>query len=188
MPFPVVIALLAVAIVLLAAIYFATVGKRNSGSSGGKRKQKDRNTTLRDANRRLASNPRDHEALRTIADIYYDEETWDKAMKTYGILMNLAASNTEIEEWEVTARYGMAALRLKNVEEAYKSLMVARTMKDDSFEINYNLGYLEYRRGNIERAVQLLRHVMRAPDGEREGGRGGGRGSGRGAAGGGAHC
>lgn len=159
MPFSVIIALLVVAIVVLAAGFFVVMGRRSSSSSR-KPKQKDRSTALKDANRRLASNPRDHEALRTIADIYYDEETWDKAMKTYGILMNLAASNQEIVEWEVTARYGMAAIQLKQIEEAYKALMVARTLKEDSFEINYNLGYLEYRRSNLERAVQLLRHAQ----------------------------
>lgn len=161
MPFPVVVALLAVVIALLAAVYIAAVGRRNS-SPQSKSRSKDRNTLLKEANRRLASNPRDVGALRTIADIYYDESTWDKAMKTYGILMNLAASNPEVEEWEVTARYGMAALQLKQLDEAYKSLMVARTMKEDSFEINYNLGYLEYRRGNFERAAQLLRHAEEA--------------------------
>lgn len=161
MPFPVVVALLAVTIIVLTSVYLLSIGKRNAASKGSTKK-KDRNTTLRDANKRLASNPRDHNALRTIADLYFDEATWDKAMKTYGILMNLAASNSEIEEWEVTARYGLSALKLKNYEEAYKSLMVARTMKEDSFEVNHNLGYLEYRRGNLEKAVQLLRHAEEA--------------------------
>lgn len=158
MPFPVIAALLAITIIILISVYFSTVGKRSSKSKGSTKK-KDRNTLLREANKRLASNPRDHNALKTIADLYYDEETWDKAMKTYGILMNLAPSNSEIEEWEVTARYGLSALKLKNIEEAYKALMMARTIKEDSFEINHNLGYLEYRRGNLEKAVQLLRHA-----------------------------
>ncbi|HKK48648.1 MAG TPA: tetratricopeptide repeat protein [Alkalispirochaeta sp.] len=161
MPFPVVAALLAVTIVILTSGYLLIVGKRNA-SPKQSAKKKDRNTILREANKRLASNPRDHNALRTIADLYYDEETWDKAMKTYGILMNLAASNSEVEEWEATARYGLSALKLKNYDEAYKSLMMARTMKEDSFEINHNLGYLEYRRGNLEKAAQLLRHAEEA--------------------------
>ncbi|MEX2443210.1 MAG: tetratricopeptide repeat protein [Alkalispirochaeta sp.] len=161
MPFPVVVALLAITIIILIWVYLTTIGKRESKSKASAKK-KDRNTRLREANRRLASNPRDHNALRTIADLYYDEETWDKAMKTYGILMNLSASNPEIEEWEVTARYGLAALKLKNFDEAYKSLLVARTIKEDSFEINHNLGYLEYRRGNLEKSVQLLQYAEEA--------------------------
>jgi tetratricopeptide (TPR) repeat protein len=155
----VIIVLLAIAVSILAAVIFATMVRRGRRSSGQPR-QKDRTSTLRDANRRLASNPRDHEALRTIADLYFAEKTWEKAMKTYGILMNLAASNKDIVEWEVTARYGLAALQLKNIPEAYKALAVARTLNEDAFDVNYNLGYLEYRRGNLEKAVMLLRHAQ----------------------------
>jgi tetratricopeptide (TPR) repeat protein len=160
MPFPVIIALLAIAVLLLLVVMFALIRRSSGGKTKadhGNGKRKDRNAILKDANRRLASNPRDHNALRTIADLYYQEETWDKAMKTYGILMNLAPSNSDIDEAYVTARYGLAALQLKNYDEAYKSLAVARTLDENSFEINYNLGYLEYRRGNLEKAVQMLR-------------------------------
>lgn len=157
MSFTAVIVLLVIAILILVVGYFAIAGARSRRETKRSAPRKDRNTLLKEANRQLANNPRDHKALQTIADVYYEEQTWDKAMKTYGILMNMSASNSEIVEWEVTARYGLCALQLKNYEEAYKSLMIARTLNEEPFEVNYNLGYLEYRRGNLERAAQLLR-------------------------------
>lgn len=162
MPFSVILAILVVVIALLGIIYWTTLGKKDrSGKTKTKAPQrKDRNTVLKEANRQLAANPRDHRALSQIADLYYDEKTWDKAMKTYGILINLAASNSDVDECFVTTRYGLSALQLKQFEEAYKSLMVARTIDEQSFEVNYNLGYLEYRRGNLERAVQLLKSAQ----------------------------
>jgi hypothetical protein len=39
-------------------------------------------------------------------------------------------------------------MKLKKYDEAYKSLLIARSMKPDVFEINYNLGYLEYQKKN----------------------------------------
>jgi tetratricopeptide (TPR) repeat protein len=158
MPFPLIITVLVLLISLLGLIYMRTMGKRDRPDKKQKAPQwKDRNTILKEANKQLASNPRDHRALQQIADLYYDEQTWDKAMKTYSILMNLSASNQDIDECFVTTRYGLSALQLKQYDEAYKSLMVARTIDEQSFEVNFNLGYLEYRRGNLERSVQLLK-------------------------------
>lgn len=160
MPLPVLAALLVFIIVVLGV--FIVVGLRRSSSGKKSRKSKthkDRATILKEANKTLASNPRDHRALRAIADLYYDEKTWEKAMKTYGILINLAATVPDVVEWEVTMRYALCAVQLKNYETAYKSLLVARTLNEESFEINHNLGFLEYKRGNAERAIQLLKQA-----------------------------
>lgn len=157
----IVIILLFFGVLVLALVSWIAFGR--SGEKEKKKKQpvrKDRAAVLKLANKQLASNPRDHNALLSMADVYFDDQAWEKAMKTYGILVGLCATNQEIEEWYVTMRYAIAALQLKKAGEAYKSLMVARTLKDDEFEINTNLGYLEYRRGNHERAVQLLNQAL----------------------------
>ncbi len=159
MPVVVIIVLLVVVVLGLLLMVGLVI---NRGQAKRRKKQpqrRDRETVIRQANRQLAGNPRDHRALLALADLYFEEQSWEKAMKTYGILVDQCATNSEIEEWQVSARFGIAALQLKHVEEAYKSLMVARTLKEDSFEINYNLGFLEYRRGNQERAVQLLKQA-----------------------------
>lgn len=160
MPLLVVIVLLLLGVVGLALLYWFVFAKSDKSSGKKKKKVRDRATMLKQANRQLAANPRDHEALLTLADAYFEDKEWDKALKTYGILVGLCATNNAIEEWYVSARYGIAALQLKNGEEAYKSLMVARTLKEDEFEINTNLGFLEHRRGNNERAAQLLGQAL----------------------------
>lgn len=159
MPLVVIIILLAITVAGLLVIFLAVAARHRKNQKGKARKpqRKDRDTIVRQANRQLASNPRDHRALLALADLYFEEQSWEKAMKTYGLLVDLCATNSEVEEWYVTARFGIAALQMKVIDEAYKSLMVARTLKEDSFDINYNLGYLEYRRGNQERAIQLLK-------------------------------
>lgn len=155
-PFAVVIGVLVFLIGVL-AIFFVRLRGRETKKKDRPAPKRDRNQILKDANRQLSQNPRDHHALRAIADLYYEERAWEKAMKTYGILINLCATQPEIEEWDVTMRYGLCALQLKQHDEAYKSLLVARGLNDSIFEVNYNLGYLEYRRGNLDRAIQLLR-------------------------------
>lgn len=161
MPWGVIIALLLVGVIVLGFVYWSVFGRSDSE---GRRKQKqprrrDRDAVLRDANRALANNPRDHRALRTLADIYYEDESWDKAAKTYGVLMDMSATVSDIDEYEVTLRYGLTCIQLKRYEDAYKSLVVARSLKEGSFELDWNLGYLEYRRNNTERAIRLLRNA-----------------------------
>ena len=163
MSFSVIIAVLVAMIISLSIGYWLFIGRREKRKHPARRK--DRNTILREANRQLAQNPRDHKALQALADLYYDEKTWDKALKTYGILMNLSATVNEIDEAEVTMRYGLAAMQLKNYDEAYKALTIARSLRAGSFEIDNNLGQLEYRRGNYEKAIGLLKPAFEAmPD------------------------
>ena len=120
----------------------------------------DRASIIKDANKRLSVNPRDSQALSALANIYFTEKTWDKALKTYGLLINLVATDKSIDEALATGRYGICALNLNDIPEAYKSLVLARTMTSDSHEVNYHLGYIEFRRGNVEKAVKLLSQAV----------------------------
>ena len=111
---------------------------------------------VREANRRLTQNPRDADALKSLGDIYYQEEDFEKSLKTFELLVDLCATNKELDEFEITMKYAISALRTKRLKEAYKSLLITRSMKQDVFEINYNLGYLEYARKNYEKSSALL--------------------------------
>ena len=152
----------ATVVLALAAIGFIVISVRRSRNGSASKRSRDREAVLREANKQLSQNPRDYKALLTIGDIHYEEKSWEKAMKTYGILMNMSASNPMIEEWMVTMRYGLCALNLNQPDEAYKSLLIARSLREDVFDINFNLGVLEYRRGNVEKATQLLNHARLA--------------------------
>ncbi len=145
-----------IAVLLVVAIFLFAFrrGDRDKGTHG--LRARDREAVVREANRRLAQNPKDPEALTILADLYYNEEAWEKAQKTYALLMNLCATNPELDEFSITLRYGLSAIQLNNLEEAYKGLVLARTLRTDVFELNYNLGYLEYRKRSYEKAVALL--------------------------------
>ena len=147
------VAVVAVAAILLYLVLNATKKKEKSDK---KPRARDRASVVREANRRLGQNPRDAEALKSLGDIYYQEEEFEKALKTFEALIDLCATNKEIDELEITTKYAISALRLKKHKEAYKSLVIARSMKSDVFEINYNLGYLEYLRKNYENSAALL--------------------------------
>jgi tetratricopeptide (TPR) repeat protein len=153
-----VIVLLGIAVLILFFVVFVMFRRRGTSSNKKKNSRtRDRQAAIREANKALAQNPKDHEALETLAGAYYDSQDWDKAMKTYGMLIDLSATVPEIDQHNANLRYGIAALKTGNYKDAYKALVVARSMNPDVFELNYNLGYIEYRRKNYEKAASLLR-------------------------------
>nr|AGS51794.1 TPR domain protein [uncultured bacterium contig00053] len=137
-------------------------------SLGGGKMSKDHDAAIKEANKRLAQNPNDPEALYVLATMYYEEQNWDKAMKTYETLIeNVSMSNIKgsDHQFEIYMRYGLAARKLNLLDQAYKGLSTARTQRQDNFEVNYELGALEFERKNYEKAVQLLSQA-RAKDPE----------------------
>ena len=154
-----------------AVVLFLIFGKKDAPKKDDKQKNKkkirgkDRNAIIKEANRRLSQNPKDSDALLALAELYYAEEIYDKSYRTYEQLVDACATNKNLDEFDITLKFGLSAIRLKQYEEAYKSLVIARSMNQESFEVNYNLGYLEYKRTAYEKAVTLLNQARRTkPD------------------------
>jgi tetratricopeptide (TPR) repeat protein len=135
------------------------LGRSKGGGAGGGKRTKGRDSIIKNANKRLSQNPRDPEGLMALGDLYYQEQAWDKAYTNYTTLVEMAGSSPAINEFEVNLRYATAALKLGFVAEAYKGFSTARSLKPDNFEVNYNLGNLEFQRKNYERAIQLLQQA-----------------------------
>jgi tetratricopeptide (TPR) repeat protein len=156
-----IIPILAAVVVLIIGVFLAITlaGRSRGGGTGKGKRAKGRDAILKEANRRLAQNPRDPEALLSLADIYFQEETWDRAFKSYEALIELAGVNPGLSEFDINLRYGISALKLGLLNEAYKGFAMARSIKQDNFEVNYNLGYLEFQKKNYEKAIQLLQQA-----------------------------
>jgi tetratricopeptide (TPR) repeat protein len=134
-------------------------GKPVGGNEGGGERSKNRDALLRAANKRLAQNPRDIQALMSLGALQYQGENWGEALKTYGLLLEVAAGRTDANFFEINLHYGIAALKNGMLDEAYKGLSAARSLKQDNFEVNFNLGILEFQRKAYEKSIQLLQQA-----------------------------
>ncbi|AHC13698.1 tetratricopeptide repeat protein [Salinispira pacifica] len=160
--FPLLIAGIAVLLLsLVAVMIFTRTGGDGEEKPAKKKKTKNRDQQIREANKRLASNPKDHEALSTIADIYFNDQEWEKAHRSYAMLIEMASSHPEIDEKTVNLRYALSAYHLGMMEEAYKGLLLARTFDSELFEINYHLGVIEYKRKNYEKSAGYLNNAVK---------------------------
>ncbi len=155
---PVVVVVIFLALVVIVGGALLSRGKTTSGGKKGKRiKAKDHAQVLKEANRRLAQNPKDPDALAALGEVYYGEQAWDKAFKAYEALLESAAGNPELDEFETNKRYGLCALKLGRLEDSYKGLVIAHAVNQGDFETNYNLGYLEFQKRQYEKAIFHLR-------------------------------
>lgn len=158
---PTIVVAVIVAIVAVLISFLITRGDGSKNKNKKKIRGKDRDGIIKHANRRLANNPKDTDALSTLADLYYTEGDMNKAMKTYKILMDMCATHTDLDEGLITLRYGLAALKMKEHESAYKALMVAKTMNQENFDLLFGLGYLEYIKKDYEKAAGFLLKATR---------------------------
>ncbi|HTH12853.1 MAG TPA: tetratricopeptide repeat protein [Spirochaetia bacterium] len=157
---PILLAVLAVLVVLIGGWYFMVAAPNSAKKKPAQGKVKDRATVLREATRKLASNPKDPDALMALADIYFNDNDFDKASKTYSILSAMTTSNPDLDAYLINLRSGLCALKLGQTEEAYKSLLVAKAVRGEAFEVNYNLGVIEYQKKAYEKAVSALRGAV----------------------------
>jgi tetratricopeptide (TPR) repeat protein len=149
--------LVIIIIIGISFILFLFISRGKKKNTKGKPKTKDRNAIVKEANRRLAQNPKDPGALLSLAELYFEDGKFEKAKKTYALLIDLVATNPDLDEFDITLKHALSAMKVKDYDAAYKSLVIARSLKQDSFEVNYNLGYIEYLRKNYEKAAALLR-------------------------------
>jgi tetratricopeptide (TPR) repeat protein len=154
-----------IAIALVVTVIFIITGKSKGGGAalGPVKRSKTNDAALKEANKRLAQNPNDPEALAILAGSYFDEGNWERAMKTYETLVEqISTSNQKgVDGFEIFLQYGISARKLNMLDQAYKGFSTARTFRQDNFEVNYELGALEFERKNYEKAVQLLQQARK---------------------------
>ncbi|MDR0554965.1 MAG: tetratricopeptide repeat protein [Treponema sp.] len=155
---PILAAVVGIGLVATVLMFVLGRSKGRAGSGSGK-PERSRDAALKDAGKRLNQNPKDPDALKAMGDIFFREETWDRAYKAYETLLEAGPSASA--EFEVNLRYGISALKLGMVNEAHKGLTAARNIKQDNFEVNFNLGALEFERKNYEKAIGLLQQAKR---------------------------
>jgi tetratricopeptide (TPR) repeat protein len=135
------------------------------GRFKGTKKIRGRDAIVREANKKLAQNPRDPEALLAMGDVYYQEKNWEPAFRTYETLSEMTSTYPTMDEFLINQRCGIAAINLNQLTEAHKALMTAMVINPDNFEVNYHLGNLEFQRKNYEKAIHYFQKArIRDPE------------------------
>lgn len=149
---------LVVSIVVFTFFIVLYVLSRISNNLQGKSKSKK--ALLANAIKKLAHNPNDKKALLTVGKIYIENSEWEKAYAAYANLFERSAPLLPSEQLEINTNYGLAAIKTKRLNEAKEGFLLARTISQDSFEINYNLAYIYYLEKDYEKAIYFFRQAL----------------------------
>jgi len=159
MDFPILFAFVGLALVVVILILvMSRTGGRKSGSA---KRSIDRELRLREADKLLAQNPSNPHGLSILGEVYFEEESWEKAVKVYETLSDMLIKRAfpKINAFDVHFRYGFSAMKLSMGDHAYKGFSLARTIDQNNFEVNHSLGILEFERKNYEKAIRLLQQA-----------------------------
>lgn len=152
------IAFAVLVIVVFLAVITTIAGKK--GKSQGESKPRKRSVIIRDATRKLSQNPHNVPALTELSELYYQEHNWEKAFPLLEELFALAATNKNVDYFQVALKQGITAIKLKKPEDALRGLTSAVKINSDNFEANYYLG-LAYFQGNMfDKAIPYLRKAI----------------------------
>ena len=130
--------------------------KRPGTSSENTRKVKNRMSIIRDAEKLLKQDPRNPKGLVPLADLYYEEKDWARAMETYKTISAIAPLHPTLDLKQASFRAGLCALEINNLDEAYRIFSLARKDHPDTFESNFYLGQICYKKEQYDNAISLL--------------------------------
>lgn len=119
--------------------------------------RKDKAAILKNSNRKLAQNPKDAKALAALSDLYFNDGDYEKAKRTLSILEELSHYNRNLDRLDITKKYAISLLKTDSKEDAYRELIKALSFDPGNFEINFNLGVLEYQQKRYNEAINCLR-------------------------------
>ncbi len=152
----VIIALVGVGIVALGSLLF----KKRDTDSSTKSSSVNKQHIIREANKKLAHNPHNAQALTDLSTLYFEEQSWDKAFTLYELMANIASIVPEISASQAALRMGICALKLERYPEAIKAFLLARQSMQENFEINFYLGQALYYSKEYEKAATALKKAL----------------------------
>lgn len=149
LPIMIVIAIIAVLATIIITIFYSENGKKTNG-------KKDKNSIIKSATKKLSQDPHNTAGLFSLAELYFEEHNWEKAISFYKTLVDIASAHPEINLTESELRYGICAVNLQNGAEAFNSLVDVRKKDPENFEANYYLGQALLLEKKYDKAIPFL--------------------------------
>ncbi|MGL4981611.1 MAG: tetratricopeptide repeat protein [Treponemataceae bacterium] len=123
-------------------------------------KKKDRETIIRNATKKLSTDPQNYPALKELADLYYEENNYEKALPLYELSFDIPIVEAKSDQSENGLHYGFCALKLNKPEDAVKGLLLAHAAEPDNFEVNFTLGSAYAANKDFEKSAAFYKKAI----------------------------
>ena len=155
---PIIIA--AIVVFSIIALVLIISGARRKKATNNSSDQKNRQTIIREATKKLSQDPHNVSGLLSLSELYYKEQLWDKAFPLYDTLLGIAVAHPEVDIFTTALRQGICALKNNKLEDSFKGLVQARKLQPDNFEVNFYLGQAFYLNKEYDKAIPLLKKAI----------------------------
>lgn len=115
--------------------------------------KKGKSAVLKDAEKKLAHDPHNVQALEMVGNIYYGEKDWEKVWNIYKTLYDISAAHPEIDIAKTALKMGIAAYNMEKNEDAISSLMLSIKKVPDDFDCNMYLGRALMKANTFDKAI-----------------------------------
>lgn len=147
------IAIIIASLLIITIIVVMSVKKSNKKDVKDKIKKKGETYLIKEAEKKLAHDSHNVNALEVLGDISYNNKDWEKTWNIYKTLYDISAAHKEIDIGKTSLRMGIAAFYLKKQNEAVNALIIAVKRIPDSFEGLYYLGRALFEAGTYDKAA-----------------------------------
>ncbi|HOE09239.1 MAG TPA: tetratricopeptide repeat protein [Treponemataceae bacterium] len=154
--YPIIVAVFLILVFVILLMILSSFNKKGKKTE----KQKGRQVIIREATKKLESDPHNPQGLLQLSDLFYRENNWEKAYPLYQTLVNVAAAHPEIDLSEAALRLGVCSIKLGKNQDALKTLLLARQQRPDNFEVNFYLGQALCLNNEFEKAAAALKKAI----------------------------
>ena len=119
--------------------------------------KKGKSAVLKDAERKLAHDPHNVQALEMVGGIYYGEKDWEKVWNIYKTLYDISSAHPEIDIAKTTLKMGIAAYNMGKNEDAISTLMLSIKKVPDDFDCNMYLGRALMKANTFDKAIYCFK-------------------------------
>ena len=119
--------------------------------------KKGKSAVLKEAERKLAHDPHNVQALEMVGNIYYGEKDWEKVWNIYKTLYDISAAHPEVDIAKCALKMGIAAYNLDKNEDAINSLLLSVKKVPDNFDCNMYLGRALMKANTFDKAIYCFK-------------------------------
>lgn len=155
------IVIIAVAILVCVLLGFTSTSKNSAKTADGKPKKK-RNSAqiIKECTRKLSRDENNIEALKDLADVYYTDANYEKALPLYQKLYKLMSIHMEIDQTLISLRYGVCLFKLEKIEESANAIARALNHDPKNYEANLYMGKIMYQKKDYDKASVCLKRAI----------------------------
>lgn len=147
---------------ILVCVLLGATGSKNGGKTadGKPRKSKSSAQIIKECTRKLSHDENNVDALKSLADVYYTDANYEKALPLYQRLYKLMTIRMELDQTLISLRYGVCLFKTEKIEDSANAIAQALNHDPKNYEANLYMGKIMYQKKDYDKATVCLKRAI----------------------------